>query len=70
MSKSYTTTSILPPTLHEHLKRQHSQSNKKPQKESLDKDRNCTTPEPPKKRKLEVIRQTSLDDYVCEALGH
>ena len=49
--------------MHEHLKTQHSESYKKSQSEFLDKNRSCTAPEPPKKRKLESIRQTSLDVY-------
>ena len=57
-SNSYTTSSM-----HEHLKTQHIESYKKSQSEFLNKDRSCTAPELSKKRKLETIRQTSLDDY-------
>ena len=49
-SKSYTTSSM-----NEHLKSQHSESYKKSQKESLDKDKSCTALEPTKKRKLKAI---------------
>ena len=49
--------------MHEHLKTQHSESYKKSQKESLDKDKSCTAPEPNKKSKLKAIWQTCLDDY-------
>ena len=56
-SKSYTTSSM-----HKHLKTQHSESYKKFQSEFLDIDRSCTATEPPKKR-IEDIRQTSIDDY-------
>ena len=43
-SKSYTTSSM-----HEYLKIQHSESYKKSQKESLDKDKSCNAPKPTKK---------------------
>ena len=48
--------------MNEHLKSQHSESYKKSQKESLDKDKSCTALEPTKKRKLKAIRQTSKND--------
>ena len=49
--------------MNEHLKSQHSESYKKSQKESLDKDKSCTALEPTKKRKLKAIMQTSRDGF-------
>ena len=47
--------------MHKHLKTKHSDSYIKYLDESLDKDKS-PAPEPPKKRKFEAFRQTSLDE--------
>ena len=56
--------------MHKHLKTQNSESYKKCPSEYLDKDRSCTATEPPKQRKLEPIRQISLDDYKSKKLWY
>ena len=57
--------------MHKHLKTQLRESYNKSLSESLDSDR-CTAPHSPKIRKLEAIRQTSLDEYTSmkRTLGH
>ena len=57
--------------MHKYFKTQLSESYIKSLSDSLDSDR-ITAPQPLKVRKLEAIRQTSLDEYTSmkRTLGH
>ena len=57
--------------MHKHLKTFYSEGYNKSLSKSLDSDRS-TAPQPLKIRKLEAIRQTSLDEYTSmkQTMGH